>query len=76
MNKFSRLEGQFEIGPGYCQEAVGHVLQQRQGGELRLIAAGGRKITPGEKIYKLTSFYRLTYIYCSTWGVGFSIWYG
>ena len=40
--------------PDYSKDAVGHVLQQTQDGQLRLIAAGGRKTTPGEKNYPPT----------------------
>ena len=47
--RYGDSEEPFEILPDYSREAVGHVLQQRQGGELRLIAAGGRKITPAKK---------------------------
>ena len=51
---YGEEEEPFEIWPDYSRDAVGHVLQQVQGGERRLIAAGGRKTTTGEKNYPPT----------------------
>ena len=49
--RYGEDEAPFEVWPDFSATALGHVLQQRQDGELRLIAAGGRKTTPGERNY-------------------------
>ena len=41
----------FEIWPDYSSAALGSVLQQKQDGQCRLIAAGGRKTSKGEANY-------------------------
>ena len=52
--RYGEEEAPFEVWPDFSSQAVGHVLQQRQDGKLRLIAAGGRKTTPGETNYAPT----------------------
>ena len=52
--RYGEDEAPFEVWPDFSNQAIGHVLQQRQDGKLRLIAAGGRKTTPGETNYAPT----------------------
>ena len=52
--RYGEDESSFEVWPDFSSQALGHVLQQRQDGKLRLIAAGGRKTTPGETNYAPT----------------------
>merc|ERR1711867_153845 len=44
----------FEIWPDFSAQALGGVLQQKQDGQRRLIAAGGRKTSKGEANYPPT----------------------
>ena len=52
--RYGEKEAPFELWPDYSKDTVGHVLQQVQDEQQRLIAAGGRKTTPGEKNYAPT----------------------
>merc|ERR1711873_65129 len=52
--RYSEDEALFEVWPDFSSQAVRHALQQRQDGKLRLIAARGRKTTPGETNYAPT----------------------
>ena len=52
--RYGEDETPFVVWPDFSSQALGHVLQQRQDGKLRLIAAGGRKTTPGETNYAPT----------------------
>ena len=47
-------EAPFEVWPDWSNIAIGHLLQQQQDGQRRLIACGGRKNTPGESNYEPT----------------------
>ena len=49
--RYREGEAPFEVWPDFSNQALGHVLQQRQDGKLRLIAVGGQKTTPGESNY-------------------------
>ena len=39
--RYGEDEAPFEVWPDFSSQALGHVLQQRQDGKLRLIMAGG-----------------------------------
>ena len=52
--KYGPKDEPFEVWPDFSAAALGFVIQQVQGGERRLIAAGGRKTTQGESNYAPT----------------------
>jgi deoxyuridine 5'-triphosphate nucleotidohydrolase len=52
--RYGEDEAPFEVWPDFSALALGGVLQQVQDGQLRLIAAGGRKTTKGESNYAPT----------------------
>ena len=52
--RFGEDEAMFTITPDWSADAVGVILEQEQDGQVRFIAAAGRKTTPGEKNYPPT----------------------
>ena len=51
---FGEDQEMFTVNPDWCIEAIGVVLEQEQDGQVRFIAAAGRKTTPGERNYPPT----------------------
>ena len=52
--RFGEDEAMFMVTPDWSADAVGVILEQEQDGQVRFIAAAGRKTTPGEKNYAPT----------------------
>ena len=52
--RFGENEAMFLVSPDWSSEAMGVVLEQEQDGQIRFIAAAGRKTTAGEKNYPPT----------------------
>jgi len=52
--RFGEDEAMFAVNPDWCIDAIGAILEQEQDGQVRFIAAAGRKTTPGECNYPPT----------------------
>ena len=52
--RYGPTEEPFEVWPDWSNVAIGHLLQQVQDGQRRLIACGGRKNSKGETNYEPT----------------------
>ena len=52
--RFGEDESMFLVNPDWSIDALGVILEQEQDGQVRFIAAAGRKTTPGEKNYPPT----------------------
>lgn len=52
--RFGEDEAMFAINPDWCIDAIGAILEQEQDGQVRFVAAAGRKTTAGERNYPPT----------------------
>ena len=52
--RFGEDEAMFVVTPDWSIDAVGVILEQEQDGQMRFVAAAGRKTTPGERNYPPT----------------------